>query len=93
MSLKRETRLNIPAKNVVPELKKKNTCVNLKRSDYIDSMHMKAMILAAGIGTRLRPLTLGKPKCLVQVQGIPLLEHTICYLKYFGVKELSLIHI
>lgn len=46
---------------------------------------MKAMILAAGIGSRLRPLTDSRPKCLLEVQGVTLLEHTIRYLIFHGV--------
>jgi NDP-sugar pyrophosphorylase family protein len=48
---------------------------------------MKAMILAAGLGTRLRPLTNDRPKALVELQGRTLLEITITRLKSFGVTE------
>jgi N-acetyl-alpha-D-muramate 1-phosphate uridylyltransferase len=49
---------------------------------------MKAMILAAGKGTRMLPLTESMPKPLIQIQGVTLLEHTIRYLKYYGVDEI-----
>lgn len=49
---------------------------------------MKAMIFAAGLGTRLRPFTNDRPKALVQLQGKPLLEWAILKLSSQGVTEI-----
>ncbi|HEY6352382.1 MAG TPA: nucleotidyltransferase family protein [Candidatus Angelobacter sp.] len=48
---------------------------------------MRAMVLAAGLGTRLRPLTDARPKALVEISGRTLLEITLSRLQSFGVRE------
>lgn len=50
---------------------------------------MKAMIFAAGLGTRLRPLTDHMPKALVPVAGKPMLEHVIVRLKEYGFTDIT----
>jgi len=49
---------------------------------------MKAMLLAAGQGSRLRPLTDRIPKCMIPVGGKPILEHTIEWFARSGVTEI-----
>jgi mannose-1-phosphate guanylyltransferase len=49
---------------------------------------LKAVLLVGGLGTRLRPLTNDRPKSIVPVLNRPVLEHTIAYLKQYGVNDI-----
>ncbi len=49
---------------------------------------MKGMILAAGLGTRLKPFTENHPKALLPVNGKSLLQRNIAYLQSFGVNDI-----
>ena len=51
---------------------------------------MKAIILCAGLGTRMRPLTDAIPKCLLPVGGRPLIHHTLEALAAAGVDEVAI---
>ena len=51
---------------------------------------MKAMILSGGRGKRLRPLTDTIPKPLIKINGVPLIEWSIRYLKNFGINDIIL---
>ena len=46
-----------------------------------------AMVMAAGLGKRMRPLTATKPKPLIEVGGKPLLDHVLEKLRAAGVKK------
>jgi NDP-sugar pyrophosphorylase family protein len=49
---------------------------------------MRAMIFAAGLGTRMKPITDNLPKALAPVDGVPLLEIVIRRLKFFGIEDI-----
>ena len=48
---------------------------------------MKAILLAAGLGTRLLPITRDRPKCLVPIAGKPLLQYWLATFRKYGIRE------
>ncbi|HEY3422887.1 MAG TPA: sugar phosphate nucleotidyltransferase, partial [Methanocellaceae archaeon] len=52
---------------------------------------MQAVILAAGEGTRMRPLTQNKPKVMLPIANKPMLEHIIDAVKAAGIEDILLI--
>lgn len=53
---------------------------------------MKALILAAGEGKRLRPLTDDRPKCMVPFRGRPLIDYTLDAMQACGLRDIALVH-
>ncbi len=54
-------------------------------------MRKKAIILAAGMGTRLKPLTLNYHKCLTEIHGTPILLNALQKLEKYGVEQVTLV--
>lgn len=51
----------------------------------------EALLLVAGMGSRLQPLTLESPKCLTRVGGIPIIERLVNNLREQGIKKLVVV--
>ncbi len=51
---------------------------------------MKALLLSAGFGTRLRPITDKVPKPLVPVLNVPVIEYNLCFLKHHGITDICI---
>lgn len=56
----------------------------------LKSFSVKALLFAAGLGTRLQEYTQNKPKALVELAGKPLLQHAVEYLKNFGITDITI---
>lgn len=50
----------------------------------------RALVLSAGIGERLRPITLDRPKTMVAVGGFPVLEYHVVLLRELGIREIAI---
>jgi choline kinase len=52
---------------------------------------MKAIIIAAGSGTRLWPLTDDRPKCMLAINGKPIIEHQLASLRQCGITDITIV--
>ena len=52
---------------------------------------MRVIILAAGQGTRLKPLTDDRPKCMVKLNNKPLIEYQLDLFKKYGIEDINVI--
>ncbi len=54
---------------------------------YINEKPLRALILSAGFGSRLKPITDNKPKCLVEIDNKPIIEHWLLKLEKIGCEK------
>ena len=52
---------------------------------------MKAIIIAAGLGSRLGSISLDKPKCLLEVAGTTILDNTVDLLRRVGIENIAIV--
>lgn len=64
---------------------------SFNHSDHPDASVTTALLLAAGTGSRLQPLTDDAPKCLTEIDGIPILERQVRCLHQCGIKRLVVV--
>lgn len=62
-----------------------------RRSSAPDARKIRAVIIAAGQGTRLRPFTDDRPKCMVEIAGRPMLHHQMRAMRQHGIHEFVII--
>lgn len=67
------------------------TATVFRRGAQPDARKVRAIIIAAGQGSRLRPFTNDRPKCMVEVAGRPMLHHQLRALRENGVREIVII--
>ena len=76
---------------IIPVLDDQNKIVDIINFKNQKSfLPMDAVIMAGGVGSRLRPLTLNTPKPLLKVGGKPIIEYNIERLKSFGIKNVTI---
>ena len=64
---------------------------NFDNIPHFEAQNMKAVIMAAGDGVRMKPLTNTRPKVMLQVAGKPILHHLLLEIKKAGIKEVIII--